>query len=175
MYTAAIAFGLVLIGFASPGGTAKLLIQFTGIVGVGLLPVAIGIAIFRYRLYDIDVLIRRTLTYAALSAILLAAYLVGLALFQTILAPITSGSAAAVAISTLGVVALFQPVRARIQAGVDRRFYRSRYDSTQTLDAFSARLRDEVDLDAVRSDLIDAVQRTVQPAHASVWLRQAKS
>jgi hypothetical protein len=171
MYTAAIAFGLVLIGFASPGGTAKLLIQFTGIVGVGLLPVAIGIAIFRYRLYDIDVLIRRTLIYAALSAVLIAAYLVGLALFQTTLAPITSGSAVAVAISTLAVVVLFQPMRTRIQAAVDRRFYRSRYDAERTLDAFSVRLRDEVDLDAVRSDLIDAVQRTVQPAHASVWLR----
>ena len=140
-------------------------------VGFGLLPIAIGIAILRYRLYDIDVLIRRTLVYAALSAVLIAAYLVGLALFQAILAPITSGSAVAVAISTLAVVALFQPMRIRIQATVDRRFYRSQYDAERTLDTFSARLREEVDLDAVRSDLIDAVQRTVQPAHASVWLR----
>jgi hypothetical protein len=174
-YTAAIAFGLALIAFVAPPGPIRVLADPTSIFGIGLLPVAIGIAIFRYRLYDIDVLIRRTLIYAALSAVLLAAYLVGLALFQTILAPITSGSAVAVAISTLSVVALFQPVRRRIQAAVDRRFYRSRYDSARTLDAFSARLRDEVDLDAVRLDLIDAVQRTVQPAHASVWLREAKS
>jgi hypothetical protein len=170
-YTAAIAFGLALIAFVAPPGPIRVLADPTSIFGIGLLPVAVGVAIFRYRLYDIDVLIRRTIIYAALSAILIAAYLVGLALFQAILAPITSGSAVAVAISTLAVVALFQPMRTRIQAAVDRRFYRSRYDAERTLDAFSVRLRAEVDLDAVRADLIDAVERTVQPAHATVWLR----
>jgi hypothetical protein len=170
-YTAAIAFGLALIAYVSPPGPIRVVTDATSIFGIGLLPVAIGIAVTRYRLYDIDVLIRRTLIYAALSAVLAATYLVGLAVFQKILAPITSGGAVAVAISTLAVIALFQPVRTRIQAAVERRFYRSRYDSAQTLDELSALLRDEVDLDAVRSDLIDAVQRTVQPAHASVWLR----
>jgi hypothetical protein len=170
-YTAAVAFGLLFIFVVGPRGTIVDLAYPAALVGFGLIPVAIGIAILRYRLYDIDVLIRRTLIYAALSAVLAAAYVVGLALFQTILAPITSGNAVAVAISTLAVVALFQPMRSRIGVAVDRRFYRSRYDSERTLDAFSARLRDEVDLDAVRAGLIDAVQRTVQPAHASVWLR----
>jgi len=170
-YTAAIGFGLVLIGFAAPEGIIKFLVQLTGLVGIGLLPVAISIAVTRYRLYDIDVIIRRTLIYAALSAVLLGAYFVGLALFQAIVAPITSGNGVAVAISTLAVVGLFQPMRTRIQALVDQRFYRSRYDAERTLDAFSLGLRAEVDLDAVRADLIDAVERTVQPAHASVWLR----
>ena len=136
-----------------------------------LIAPAIGVAILRYRLYDIDVLIRRTVVYTVLSAVLIAAYLIGLASFQAILAPITSGSAVAVAISTLAVVALFQPMRTRIQAAVDRRFYRSQYDAERTLDAFSIRLRDELDLDSVRADLVDAVQRTMQPAHASIWLR----
>jgi hypothetical protein len=136
-----------------------------------LIAPAVGVAILRYRLYDIDVLIRRTVVYAALSAVLVAAYLVGLASFQAILAPITSGSAVAVAISTLAVVALFQPMRARIQAAVDRRFYRSHYDAEHTLDAFSVRLRDEVDLDAVRLELLDSVARAIQPASVSLWLR----
>ncbi|MDP9245776.1 MAG: hypothetical protein M3O64_03910, partial [Chloroflexota bacterium] len=90
---------------------------------------------------------------------------------QTLLRPFTSGSELAVAVSTLLSFALFQPLRRRVQETVDRRFYRARYDAVRTLDAFSVRLRDEVDLDAVRRDLIDAVHQTVHPAHASVWLR----
>jgi hypothetical protein len=150
----------------------RVLVWFNILTFVLIAP-AIGVAILRYRLYDIDLLIRRTVVYAALSAVLIASYLVGLASFQAILAPITSGSAVAVAISTLTVVALFQPVRMRIRATVDRRFYRSRYDAERTLDAFSIRLRDEVDLDAVRADLVDAVEQTVQPATVSLWLRGA--
>lgn len=135
------------------------------------LPIAIGIAILRYRLYDIDLLIRRTLIYTSLSAVLLVAYIAVVAVLQTALAPFTSGNGVAVAVSTLAVVALFQPVRRQIQAVVDRRFYRARYDAVRVLDAFSTRLRDEVDLDAVRQGLVDAVDHTVQPIHASVWLR----
>jgi len=135
------------------------------------LPIAVGIAILRYRLYDIDLLIRRTLTYTSLSAVLLAAYIAVVAVLQTALAPFTSGNGVAVAVSTLAVVALFQPVRRRIQALVDRRFFRARYDAARILDDFSARLRDQVALEAVRGDLLDAVRETVQPVHAALWLR----
>ena len=92
-------------------------------------------------------------------------------MLQTLLSPITSGSEVAVAISTLASIALFQPLRGRVQRAVDRRFYRSRYDAARTLDDFSVRLRDQVALDAVRADLLDAVRETVQPANASLWLR----
>ncbi len=136
-----------------------------------LIPIAVAIAILRYRLYDIDVLIRRTLTYAVLSAVLFAAYLTGVALVQFVFSPVTSGNGLAVAISTLAVVALFQPLRHRIQSSFDRRFYRRRYDAVRTLDSFAVRLRDEIDLDALRAELITAVGATVQPTHASLWIR----
>jgi hypothetical protein len=170
-YTAAITVGLLLIGFLSSPGPAANAAQAASLVGIGLLPVAIGIAVTRYRLYDIDILIRRTLVYAAVSAVLLATYVGGVAVLQTILAPLTSGSGVAVAISTLAVVALFQPVRTRIQDAVDRRFYRAKYDAERTLDVFTARLRDEVDLAALQGELLGVVNDTVQPAYASVWLR----
>ena len=139
------------------------------------LPLAMSVAILRYRLYDIDVLIRRTLVYAAVSTVLLAAYVGGVALFESLLGTFTAGNGPAVAISTLAVVALFQPVRRRIQSAVDRRFYRSRYNATRILDDFSVQLLDQVALDAVRADLLRAVRDTVQPAHASVWLRERRS
>lgn len=144
------------------------------IVGV-LLPVGMGIAVLRYRLYDIDVLINRTIVYAALTAALAAVYAGAVIAMQTLLGPLTRGNEIAVAGSTLLVVALFQPLRRRIQGAVDRRFYRAKYDAERTLDTFAARLRDEVDLDAVRADLVNAVQRSVQPTHASVWLREQRS
>ncbi len=136
-----------------------------------LVPVAVGIALLRYRLYDIDVLINRALVYGATTAGIAIAFFAGIVVLQSALRPVTGGSQVAVAASTLISIALFQPLRRRMQAAVDRRFYRSRYDAGRTLDAFSVRLRDEVDLDAVRGELVDAAARTVQPAHASVWLR----
>jgi len=175
-YTAAVVFGvLVPLGFVAPRGFAAQATEALSIIGVGLLPVAIGVAVMRYRLYDIDVLIRRTLIYAAVSAVLLAAYIGGVALFQFVLAPVTAGSGVAVAISTLVVVALFQPVRTRIRSAVDRRFYRSKYDAERTLDTFAARLREQIDLASLERELVGVVNDTMQPVHASVWLREAKS
>jgi hypothetical protein len=136
-----------------------------------LIAPAIGVAILRYRLYEIDVFIRRTVVFSATTAAIAVSFFAGIAVVQAILRPFTSGSELAVAVSTLATLALAQPLRRRIQDSVDRRFNRSRYDAARTLDDFSVRLRDEVDLDAVRAGLIDAVERTVQPAYASVWLR----
>jgi len=146
-------------------------IQVLGSIVQLTMPAAIALAILRYRLYDVDVLINRSLVYGALTAVLAATYFGVVVLLQTALRPLVGGSELAVAVSTLVTLALVQPLRRRIQALVNRRFYRSRYDAARTLDAFSVRLRDEVDLEALRHELVDAVQQTMQPAHASVWLR----
>lgn len=144
------------------------------LIGVlSLMPIVILLAVLRYRLYDIDVLINRALVYGATTAAIGAAFFAGIVLLQAALRPLTSGSEIAVAISTLASVALFQPALRGIRRAVDRRFYRSRYDAVRTLDSFSVILRDEVDLDAVQADLLDAVRATVQPTHASVWLRES--
>ncbi|CAN5120406.1 hypothetical protein BH18CHL2_BH18CHL2_09300 [soil metagenome] len=141
-------------------------------LGITMIPVAVGVAILRYRLYDIDILVNRTLVYGALSAALAAAYFGTVVVLGALLRPLAAESDLAVAGSTLAVVVLFAPLRARIQRIVDERFYRSRYDAARTLDRLASRLRSEVDLDAVRVDLLAAVDDTIHPAHMSLWLRQ---
>lgn len=134
--------------------------------------VTAGIGIMRYRLFDIDVLIKRTLVYGAVSAVLITTYAGAVVLLQTALRPFTAGSDLAVAASTLLVVALFQPIRTRVQDVVDRRFYRARYDASRAVDAFTSRLRSQVDIESVSTDLVGVVHDTLRPAHAALWIRE---
>jgi hypothetical protein len=136
------------------------------------MPISIGIAILRYRLYDIDVLINRTLVYGSLTVTLVALYFGGIVVLQRLFVILTGeGSTLAVVASTLLIAALFNPLRGRIQSFIDKRFYRRKYDARKTLDAFSVKLRDETDLEAVNYDLVGVVAETLQPAHVGLWLR----
>jgi hypothetical protein len=136
------------------------------------LPIAVGIAILRYRLYDIDVVINRTLVYGLLTLLLALMYFGGIVLLQRVFVLLTGQqSTLAVVASTLLIAALFNPLRGRIQAFIDRAFYRRKYDARKTLETFSERLRDETDLEALNSEVVGVVRETIQPAHVSVWLR----
>jgi hypothetical protein len=155
------------LAVASRGVPPLVLLAALGIVAF---LVSIGLAILKYGLYEIDLVIRRTLVYGVTTAGIAAAFFGGIVVLQALLRPFTAGSEIAVAASTLLTVALFQPFRSRVQQTVDRSFDRARYDAAQTLDAFAEELRDEVDLAAVRAHLLDAVAVTMAPAHMSLWL-----
>ena len=139
------------------------------------IPIAIAIAILRHRLYDVDLLINRTLVYGVLTVSLAAAYIGAIALFRVALSSVTGESQLAVAASTLLVAALFQPLRARIQRAVDRRFYRRKYDAAKTLETLGARLRSEVDLATLGATVVGAARETVQPRQVWLWLREGLS
>jgi hypothetical protein len=141
-------------------------------VGFVGMPIAVGIAVLRYHLYNIDLLINRTLVYGTLTVTLALVYFGGVTATQAIFRTLTGqGSTFAIVISTLVIAALFNPLRRRIQSFIDRRFYRRKYDARKTLEAFSAQLRNETDLDALSDDLVGVVRETMQPAHVSLWLR----
>ena len=166
---AVIAYTVAPLVAASWVGLIGFALVMIGTLGV---PVAIGIAILRHHLYDIDLIINRTLVYGALTATLAAVYFGVVVLLQRLFVALTGEkSTLAVVASTLLIAALFNPLRQRIQGFIDRLFYRSKYDAAKTLEAFSAKLRDETDLDALSDDLVGLVRETMQPAHVSLWLR----
>jgi hypothetical protein len=161
--------GLLPYGWADLiGNMAWVLLLFNLAIGI---PLTLAIAVFRYRLYDIDLVIKRTLVYGLLTAALLTMYLVSVVLLGRVLSPAVGQSDLAIAASTLAVAVLFHPARNGIQRAIDRRLYRRRFDATQALNDFATRLPHELDLNAVRADLCATADEAVQPTHVSIWLR----
>jgi hypothetical protein len=180
--SALITFGLLLpvyfaLPFSQPGSPYVIFTYLVQTLSLTLpISLCFGIAILRYRLWDVDVLINKTLVYGLLTGILIAVYAVCIVVLEALLqGRFNQTSAVAIVISTLVIAALFQPLRRRIQSIIDRRFYRRKYDAARTLAAFTATLRSEVDLSQISEDLVAVVQETMQPAHVSLWLRNTKS
>jgi len=164
---------LSLVGGDTPLTLLLLKVGFT--LSCLLIPLSIGVAVLRSHLFDIDLLINRTLVYGSLTTVLVALYFSGIVLMQRVFVALTSEqSTLAVVASTLLIAALFNPLRRRIQSFIDRRFYRRKYDARKTLEAFSVKLKDETDLQALYSDLVGVVRETMQPAHVSLWLRTSR-
>jgi hypothetical protein len=164
---------IIVFGQSTLGGLPEAIVALSFLLVIPSIPIATGIAILRYRLYDIDLIINRTLVYGSLSASLALVYFGGVATTQALFRALTSQEQQpqlAVVVSTLAIAALFMPLRRHIQSFIDSRFYRRKYDARKTLEAFSAKLRDETDLDALSDDLVGVVRETMQPAHASLWL-----
>ncbi len=176
MSGAAISIGTLAFLLAGPENNSSNAWNLVGPVGIAALPASIGVGILRYRLYEIDVIVRKTLVYSALVAVLAALYLGGILVLGRGLETITGQSGAlAVTVSTLAVAAGFQPLRRRIQRMVDHRFYRAKYDAADTLEEFTSRLRDQIDLAALQTEVLEVVKATVQPKHVSLWLRPGPS
>jgi hypothetical protein len=177
-YAGAVLLTGAILLYAGPDPLNGLWIRQVGfalwVIGFVGLPIAIGIAIFKYRLYEIDILINRTLVYGSLTGALVLMYFGSVATTQVIFRVLTGQEEQpqlVIVVSTLVIAALFNPLRRRIQALIDRRFYRRKYDAAKTLETYSAKLRDETDLDALNAELIGVVNETMQPAHVSLWLR----
>jgi hypothetical protein len=173
------AFALQIIGVSA---IALLKVWTSGIVvgflGFGLFPIVTGVAILKHHLYDIDVVINRTLVYGALTSVLGLVYFGGVTTTQALFQALTSQQKLpqlAIVVSTLVIAALFNPLRRRIQGFIDRRFYRRKYDARKTLEAFSAKLRNETDLDALSNDLVGVVRETMQPSHVGLWLKEPRA
>jgi hypothetical protein len=162
--------------FAPGSPLWQISLEYAAFLSFPLVPVAIGFAMLRYRLYDIDIIINRALVYGSLTATLALVYFGSVASIQTLFRTITGQEQQpqlAVVVSTLAIAALFNPLCHRIQSFIDRRFYRRKYDAAKTLDVFAARLRDEIDLEALGGDLVSVVSDTMQPAHVTLWLKPA--
>jgi hypothetical protein len=172
VYAAVLMVGGFAASFLFSSGPAGSIGWFLGILGFMVLPVAMGIAILRYRLYDIDRIINRTLVYGALTAILVMIYLGSVVSLRGLLFGFTGeASQLTIVASTLAAAALFNPLRRRIQSFIDRRFYRRRYDATRIIETFSSKLREETDLEALDAALVGVVRETMQPEHVSLWRR----
>jgi MFS family permease len=175
LYTGAAIFVVsVVIAVLTPGGASGLDQTINNVIvpiGFAALPICVGVAVLKYRLYEINRIISRVISYAIITAVL-AGVFAGLALLATVVLPFKTP--VAVAVATLAAAALFNPLRRRVQRVIDRRFNRARYDADRTVAAFAARLKDEVDLDSIRDDLAGAVHRALEPAHVSVWMNERR-